>query len=124
MTAAVIGAGASIPWIVLGMQSLAMVFSMLSFGIVDPYLALIIGVLFIAVRQVWTVRLGTRGLVVSDMAQGLYAYGVGFLIIVGLITWLVGNGHGLDAVAPALLTLPGPGSELGPCTSSPSSSPA
>ncbi len=36
MTAAVIGAGASIPWIVLGMQSLAMVFSMLSFGIVDP----------------------------------------------------------------------------------------
>ncbi|WP_245645141.1 sodium:solute symporter family protein [Pseudonocardia acaciae] len=114
VVAAVIGAAASIPWIVLGMQSLALVFSTLSFGLVDPYVALVIGVLFIAARQVWTVRLGTRGLVVSDMVQGVYAYGVGFLILVGLIIWLVRNGHGLGQVAPALLTLPGPGSALGP----------
>ncbi|GAS91670.1 sodium:solute symporter family protein [Mycolicibacterium brisbanense] len=112
--AACIGTAASIPWIVLGMQSLSLVFSKLSFGRVDAYVALFIGVAFIALRQVWTVRFGTYGLVVSDMVQGLVAYGVGFLAILGMLMWLFQNDHGFDSVAPQLLTLPGPGSELGP----------
>ncbi|MBT8160321.1 MULTISPECIES: sodium:solute symporter [Arthrobacter] len=112
--AAIIGVLASVPWVVLGMQSLGLVFSTLSFGQVSPYLAVVLGVLFIAARQVWTVRLGTRGLIISDMVQGLFAYGVGFLVILGLLTWLFTNGHGFGNIAPALLELPGPGSPAGP----------
>ncbi len=112
--AAVIGVIASIPWVVLGMQSLGVVFTALSFGVVAPIAATIVGVIFIAVRQIWTARLGTRGLIISDMVQGLFAYGIGFLIIIGLLVWLVTNGHGLAEVAPGLLTLPGPDSPLGP----------
>ncbi len=112
--AAIIGVLASVPWVVLGMQSLGLVFSTLSFGLVSPYLAVVIGVLFIAARQIWTVRLGTRGLIISDMVQGLFAYGVGFLLILGLLVWLFTNGHGFFEVAPALLQLPGPDSPAGP----------
>lgn len=112
--AAIIGVAASVPWVVLGMQSLGLVFSTLSFGQVSPYLAVVFGVLFIAARQIWTVKLGTRGLIISDMVQGLFAYGIGFLIIVGMLVWLLGNGHGFSAMVPALLELPGPGSPAGP----------
>ncbi|MFJ5956977.1 sodium:solute symporter [Paenarthrobacter sp. NPDC092416] len=112
--AAIIGVAASIPWVVLGMQSLGLVFSTLSFGQVSPYLAVVIGVLFIAARQIWTVKLGTRGLIVSDMVQGIFAYGIGFLMIVGLLVWLLTNGHGFGEVAPALLQLPGLDSQAGP----------
>lgn len=112
--AAIIGVLASIPWVVLGMQSLGLVFATLSFGQVSPYVAVIIGVLFIAARQIWTVKLGTRGLIISDMVQGLFAYGIGFLMILGLLVWLFTNGHGFGEVAPALLRLPGPDSPAGP----------
>ena len=112
--AALIGVLASIPWVVLGMQSLGLVFSTLSFGQVSPYVAVVIGVLFIAARQIWTVKLGTRGLIISDMVQGIFAYGVGFLVILGLLVWLITNGHGFNEVSPSLLQLPGPGSAAGP----------
>lgn len=112
--AAVIGVIASIPWVVLGMQSLGVVFTALSFGAVPPIAATVIGVLFISLRQIWTGRLGTRGLIVSDMVQGLFAYGVGLLIAVGLLVWLLTNGHGFAQVQPGLLAIPGPGSPLGP----------
>ncbi|MCZ9884484.1 sodium:solute symporter family protein [Arthrobacter sp. B2a2-09] len=112
--AAIIGVLASVPWVVLGMQSLGLVFSTLSFGQVSPYLAVMIGVLFIAARQIWTVKLGTRGIIISDMVQGLFAYGIGFLVILGLLVWLFANGHGFGAVAPQLLQLPGPDSPAGP----------
>ncbi|WP_295035360.1 sodium:solute symporter [uncultured Microbacterium sp.] len=114
VVAALIGAIASIPWVVLGMQSLGVVFTALSFGAITPVVATVIGVVFIAIRQVWTTRLGTRGLIVSDMVQGLFAYGMGFLIIIGFLVWLLTNGHGFGQIAPGLLTIPGPDSPLGP----------
>ncbi|WP_052226989.1 sodium:solute symporter family protein [Microbacterium mangrovi] len=114
VVAAVIGVIASVPWVVLGMQSLGVVFTALSFGAVTPVVATIIGIVFIAIRQIWTTRLGTRGLIVSDMVQGLFAYGVGFLIIIGFLTWLLAHGHGLGQVQTGLLTIPGPDSPFGP----------
>jgi len=114
VVAGIIGVVASIPWVVLGMQALGLVFTTLSFGRIEPVVGLVIGVVFIAARQIWTVRYGTRGLIVSDMVQGVFAYGIGFLVIVGLIVFLVTNGHGLGALAPGMLTLPGLDSELGP----------
>ncbi|WGW11491.1 sodium:solute symporter family protein [Saxibacter everestensis] len=112
--AALIGIIASFPWIVLGMQSLGLVFSYLSFGAVGSVAAVIIGVAVIALRQVWTIRFGMRGVVISDMVQGIVAYFFGTAIILGLLVWLVTNGHGFTDVDPGFYVLPGPGSPLGP----------
>jgi SSS family solute:Na+ symporter len=111
--AALIGIIATIPWIILGMQSLGLVFKYLSFGSVGAGAAIVIGVFVISVRQVWTVKFGMRGIVISDMVQGIFAYVLGTLAILGLLAWLVTNGHGFDAVDPAHYFLPGPDSGLG-----------
>jgi SSS family solute:Na+ symporter len=111
--AAVIGIVASFPWLVLGMQSLTYVFSYLSFGTVPATAAVFIGIAVIVVRQIWTVRLGARGIVISDMVQGIVAYGIGTLIAFGLLVWLIGNGHGFDRIDPAFTTIPGPDSAVG-----------
>jgi SSS family solute:Na+ symporter len=114
VVAAVIGIISSLPWIILGMQSLGLVFSYLSFGAVTPKEAVFIGIGLLALRQVWTVRMGTRGLVISDVVQSFAAYVMGTLIAVGLIVYLVTQGHGLSAVDPAFFSFPGAGSTLGP----------
>lgn len=113
MIAAVIGIIASFPWVVLGMQSLALVFSALSFGAVSAGAAVFIGIAVIAARQIWTVRFGARGIIISDLLQGVVAYFIGTLIALGLLVWLVTNGHGFGEVDPALFSLPGPGSDVG-----------
>jgi SSS family solute:Na+ symporter len=112
--AAIIGVIASFPWIVLGMQSLTLVFEYLSFGAVSAATATLIGIVVIVIRQWWTVRLGARGLVIGDFLQGIVAYLLGTVLILGLLTWLLTNGHGFGEVDPAFFTLPGPGSVDGP----------
>ncbi|MDV3123450.1 sodium:solute symporter family protein [Mycobacterium sp. 21AC1] len=112
--AAIIGVIASFPWIVLGMQSLTLVFEYLSFGTVPAAGAALIGIGVLVVRQWWTVRLGARGLVISDFVQGIVAYLFGTVLILGLLTWLLTNGHGFGEIEPAFFTLPGPGSVEGP----------
>ncbi|BBY30145.1 sodium:solute symporter family protein [Mycolicibacterium sediminis] len=114
VVAALIGVIASFPWIVLGMQSLTLVFEYLSFGAVPAAGAALIGIGVLVVRQWWTVRLGARGLVISDFVQGIVAYLFGTVLILGLLTWLLTNGHGFGEVDPAFFTLPGPGSVDGP----------
>jgi SSS family solute:Na+ symporter len=112
--AAIIGVVASVPWVVLGMQSLALIFSFSSDGVIGPVLAVVLGVIVLTIRQIWTVRFGMRGVMISDLIQGIAAYLMGFVVIFGLIVWLIANNHGFAQVDPALLILPGPGSELGP----------
>jgi SSS family solute:Na+ symporter len=112
--AAIIGVIASFPWIVLGMQSLALVFMYLSFGAVSAAAAALIGITVLVARQWWTVRLGARGLVISDFVQGIVAYLFGTVLILGLLSWLLTNGHGFGEVKPSFFTLPGPGSVDGP----------
>jgi SSS family solute:Na+ symporter len=111
--AALIGIVATIPWIILGMQSLGLVFKYLSFGSVGAAAAIVIGVVVISVRQIWTIKFGMRGIVISDMVQGIFAYVLGTIGILGLLVWLVTNGHGFAAVDSAHFHLPGPGSDLG-----------
>ena len=111
---AAIGIVATIPWIVLGMQSLALVFEVLSFGAVTPFAAVLISILVIGLRQIWTIRFGMRGIIISDLVQGVFAYFVGTVVALGLIVWLMTNGHGFAQVPATFLALPGPGSELGP----------
>ncbi|WP_225770172.1 sodium:solute symporter family protein [Inquilinus sp. Marseille-Q2685] len=114
IVAALIGVVASFPWLILGFQSLGLVFSYLSFGAVSPTLAVFAGIAVLGIRQIWTVRLGMRGIVISDMVQGVFAYGVGGLVALGLIVWLMSQGLGFAALPPDFAALPGPGSGLGP----------
>lgn len=114
VVASLIGIVATLPWIVLGMQSLGLVFSYLSFGRVGPIWAVIISVGVIAFRQIWTVKYGMRGVMISDLVQGIFAYLIGTVIALGMLTWLLTNGHGFGAVPSGRYSLPGPGSELGP----------
>ncbi|QCU78946.1 sodium:solute symporter family protein [Citricoccus sp. SGAir0253] len=113
-TAGLIALLAAFPWIVLGMQSLGLVFVHLGFGAVPAVVAIVLSILVLSVRQVWTVRMGMRGVVISDMVQGIVAYGVGLVVIVGLLAYLLTHGHGFDAVPEGHFLLPGPGSEAGP----------
>jgi len=114
VVAAIIGVISAFPWLVLGFQSLGLVFSYLSFGLVSPTAAVFIGIVVLGIRQIWTVRMGMRGIVISDMIQGIFAYGVGGLVAVGLIVWLLAQGHGLAGLPESFATLPGLGSDTGP----------
>ncbi|WP_018602599.1 sodium:solute symporter [Mycobacterium sp. 155] len=107
MLASVIGVAASFPWIVLGMQAMGEIVRWATFGKIGVVPALIIGVLIIAVRQLWTVQMGMRGLIISDVWQGIVAYGLTAVICVVL---LFTEFHGLVALSelpPAKFVIPG-----------------
>ncbi|HWU35610.1 MAG TPA: sodium:solute symporter family protein [Methylovorus sp.] len=113
--AAVIGIVSGIPWLILGMQALGEMFRYLSLGSLSFSQAVILGVFVIAIRQIWTVRIGMRGVVISDFYQGLMAYGVGTIMLVGLIFWLINmQGISFSSLDATRFSLPGPGSKEGP----------
>ena len=113
--AGVIGIVSGIPWLVLGMQALGTLFQYLSLGTLQFSHAVIVGVAVIALRQIWTVRMGMHGVVISDFAQGIAAYIGGGLILVGLIVWMiVARGITFESLDPKMFALPGIGSKEGP----------
>lgn len=112
--AAVIGIVSGFPWLVLGMLSLGMLFHYLSLGALSLSSAVLVGIGVITLRQIWTIRLGMRGVVISDFFQGLVAYGVGTILLVGLIAWLVlDKGITFASLDPGMLVLPGLSSKEG-----------
>jgi SSS family solute:Na+ symporter len=52
--------------------------------------------------------------VVTDFVQGLIAYLLGPLMLIGLIVWLARHGHGMDQIPPDKWSLPRLGSTSGP----------
>ena len=113
--AGVIGIVSGIPWLVLGMQALGTLFQYMSLGSLSFANAVILGVAVIALRQVWTVRMGMSGVVISDFAQGIAAYIGGGLILAGLILWMwLARGITFDSLDPKMFALPGIGSKEGP----------
>ncbi|MBB2201412.1 sodium:solute symporter family protein [Gluconacetobacter tumulisoli] len=117
VTASVISVISILPWLVLGFKSLGAMFSALSFGRLSPGQAVACGVALILVRQVWTIRMGMRGLVISDMYQGVVAYIGGTALILGLIAWLTtARGLSLGGLDAGLLTVPGIDGVKGPLT--------
>jgi solute:Na+ symporter, SSS family len=107
---ALLGICGLMPWMVLGMQALGSVFYALGLGHLSYTTSVVLGVIVMSVRQIWTVRMGMRGIVISDLFQGIVAYLVGSVLIVGLIAWLYANGASLALVAPEKFQFPGPGS--------------
>jgi len=112
---AIVGIVSGIPWLILGFKGLGDLFQAMSFGRMGATEAVIAGVLLMVIRQFWTIRMGMRGVILSDMLQGIVAYIGGTVIIIGLILWLVfGHGFSLTKLHPAQVTLPGLGSAVGP----------
>lgn len=111
----IIGIISSIPWLILGFQSLGDLFAELSLGKLGFTTAVLIGVALMIIRQFWTIRMGMRGVIISDLFQGIVAYIGGTLILLGLIAWLIWDkGLTLGSVSPAHFGLPGLGSKQGP----------
>ncbi|WP_414462596.1 sodium:solute symporter family protein [Hyphomicrobium sp. DY-1] len=113
--AAVIGIVSGIPWLVLGMQALGTLFQHMSLGALSFSEAVIVGVAIIALRQFWTVRMGMRGVVISDMAQGVLAYIIGSAVLIGLIVWMVvAQGISFGSLDQRMFNIPSVGSKEGP----------
>ncbi|GBQ62567.1 Na+/solute symporter [Ameyamaea chiangmaiensis NBRC 103196] len=103
------------PFLVLGFKSLGALFYEFSFGRLPMGLSVLLGVALILLRQIWTIRMGMRGLVISDLYQGILAYGGGTLLALGFIAWLmVAHGARLASLDPALLALPDAHAAQGP----------
>ena len=109
--AALLGIFGLMPWMVLGMQSLGAVFYALSLDRLSFTGSVVLGVVVMTIRQIWTIRMGMRGIVISDLFQGIVAYLLGSAIIVGLIIWLYANGASLAQVPPERFAFPGLASE-------------
>lgn len=107
LVAASLGIFGLMPWMVLGMQSLGAVFYALSLGQLSFSMAVLLGVVVMALRQIWTIRMGMRGIIISDLFQGTVAYLLGSVLIVGLIVWLYADGATLHALPARKLAFPG-----------------
>jgi solute:Na+ symporter, SSS family len=111
----VVGIISGVPWLVLGFKGLGELFQALSLGAIGATSAVIIGVVLMAIRQFWTIRMGMRGVVISDMFQGIVAYIGGSLLILGLIAWLIWSlGLSVVALPPTHLEAPGFFAPVGP----------
>lgn len=113
--AAIVGIVSGVPWLVLGMQALGTLFHHMSLGTLSFSQSVMVGVAVIALRQVWTVRMGMRGVVISDFAQGVVAYIVGSAVLLGLIGWMVwAQGITFASLDPNMFAIPSFGSKEGP----------
>jgi solute:Na+ symporter, SSS family len=110
VVAALLGIFGLMPWMVLGMQALGAVFYALALGHLSFTASVVLGVIVMALRQIWTIRMGMRGIIISDLFQGIVAYLMGSALIMGLIVWLYANGASLDQLPVEKFQLPGPGS--------------
>ncbi|GAA4500808.1 sodium:solute symporter family protein [Gluconacetobacter tumulicola] len=113
VTSSVISVLSIMPWLVLGFKGLGAMFSALSMGRLTPGQSVACGVALILVRQVWTIRMGMRGLVISDMYQGIVAYVGGTALILGLIAWMAGQGLSPSRLPAHMLRVPGVGGDGG-----------
>lgn len=112
----IIGVIAILPWVILGMQALATVFSIASGGTWALPMCLLVGLATVLIRQIWTVRMGMRGLVYTDMYQGLVAYVIAAIVCVLLLVApnSPANWSYLAEIPNQLLFLPGDGDSYGP----------
>ena len=115
--ASVIGVVSLFPWLILGVQSFAALFRIGSHNSINLTVCLLLGLLVILIRQIWTIRMGMRGLIMTDMFQGIVAYVFAAVICAVM---LFGLGHSpiswsqLDTVQDTFLRVPGDGGGYGP----------
>ncbi|WP_168705487.1 sodium:solute symporter family protein [Gordonia paraffinivorans] len=115
--ASAIGVISLFPWVVLGMQALGTLFEIASDGAWSVIASLCVGLAVILIRQFWTVQMGMRGLIMTDMFQGFVAYIVAGIIGVIMLTGAMGSPISwgdLQAIGDKFLVLPGGGDNYGP----------
>ncbi|RLM16674.1 sodium:solute symporter [Gibbsiella quercinecans] len=105
--ASIIGIISVFPWVIMGIQALAVLVEFASFGRWSVTTCLIVGVMTILIRQYWTVSMGMRGLIMTDMYQGTIAYGLGALICVILMFTTEPGYNQLSALPKEMLMVPG-----------------
>ncbi|MBV6661519.1 sodium:solute symporter family protein [Pseudomonas yamanorum] len=105
--ASIIGIISVFPWVVMGIQALAMLFQFASFGRWGVTTCLIAGVVVVLVRQYWTVSMGMRGLIMTDMFQGLIAYVVCAALCVFLLFGDQASFSNLSHLPAKMLLIPG-----------------
>jgi len=114
LVSSLIGVICQFPWLVLGIQAMAVLIQFASFGRLSTVNNLIAGVLLIGLRQIWTVQMGMRGLVITDMIQGITAYGGSALLCLYLLAFSHEASYANLATLPSqLLSLPGHGGRYG-----------
>lgn len=115
ITTSIIGCVAILPWVILGMQALATVFSVASEGTWPLTVCLLVGLAAVLVRQIWTVRMGMRGLIYTDMYQGIFAYVIAAIVCVYLLMApsSPANWSELSQLSSTLLSVPGDGGAYG-----------
>ncbi|MGQ2964426.1 sodium:solute symporter family protein [Methylophilus sp.] len=112
---AIIGIISGIPMLVLSMQALGEIFKFLSLGHLTFSQSVFVGVIVIATRQFWTIKIGMKGIIISDFYQGVVAYIFGTAMLLGLTGWLVFSKNiGWDALPASHFHLPHIGDEHGP----------
>lgn len=101
------------PWLVLSMQAMGVLIQWASGNALTPTESILIGVAVIAIRQFWTIQMGMRGLILTDMVQGIVAYLGSAVLCVGLLLFSFHGFHPLRTLPAASLSLPGFGSADG-----------
>lgn len=112
--ASLIGIICVFPWVVLGIQALAILIEFASFGQWGVKTCLALGVVLIFIRQYWTVSMGMRGLIMTDVYQGIVAYGGSTVIFVMLMFGPDASFSNIAELPLNMLIVPGAsGSEYG-----------
>jgi SSS family solute:Na+ symporter len=117
LIASVIGIVSLFPWVVLGMQALGTVFEYASDKRWSVTTCLLVGLAVIMVRQYWTVRMGMRGLIMTDAFQGVVAYVFSAALCLFLLSGLAGGPVSFASLAEVprkFLQVPGDGGSYGP----------
>lgn len=115
--ASVIGVVSLFPWVVLGMQALGQLLEVASEGKWSVTTCLLVGLALIVVRQIWTVKMGMRGLIMTDLFQGIVAYVVAGLVCLLMLVGFGGSPISFGALAELpveMLRVPGDGDAYGP----------
>lgn len=117
VVASVIGIVSLFPWVVLGMQAFGEIFRFASGDRWPVTVCLLVGLAVIVARQYWTVRMGMRGLIMTDLFQGVVAYVFSAALCLFLLSGLGGGPISfatLSRVSESVLRVPGDGGHYGP----------
>jgi Na+/proline symporter len=113
LIASVVSVVALMPWLVLGLIAMGAVIRWASLGHLSVADSILIGIAVLVVRQFWTVQMGMRGLVVTDMVQGIVAYIGSAVLCLGLLLFYFKGLSNLGQLNETQLSLPAFGSESG-----------
>ena len=113
LVASAISIIALMPWLVLGLIAMGTVIQWASLGQLSTADSILIGIVVLVIRQFWTVQMGMRGLILTDMVQGVVAYIGSAILCLGLILFYFDGLGNLGELSQAQLSLPDFGSASG-----------